>query len=87
MVVPAPVIEVVPPPVELTIVVTVVVVPSGSILLAVRSVEVVGDVSSSSIPVSVSLPWLGGSLIGSTVTNSVSFTQALGVGVPASQMV
>ena len=51
MVVPAPVIEVVPPPVELTTAVTVVAVPSGSILLAVRSVEVVGEVSSSSIPV------------------------------------
>ena len=56
MVVPAPVIEVVPPPVELTTAVTVVAVPSGSILLVVRSVEVVGDVSSSAILISVSLP-------------------------------
>ena len=51
---PPPVIEVVPPPVVLTTNVTVTTVPSGSVLFAVKSVDVVAG--SSSFIVNVSLP-------------------------------
>ncbi len=76
-----------PPPVVLTTPLNVTVVPSGSTLFNVKSTLVVGFVSSSVTPVSVSFPWLGGSFTGVTVTNNVSFTQIGGSGVPLSHTV
>ncbi len=65
MVDPDPVMEVVPPPEELTIVVTLRVVPSGSELFAI-SEELVVD-AASSVTVQFSFPFPGSSLTAFTV--------------------
>ena len=75
----------VPPPEILTIAVTLVVVPSGSMLFAVTFV--ITAVPLSSVVEVNSFPWLGESFTGETVIVKVWVTQRAGNGNPWSQIV
>ena len=74
-----------PPPVELTMFLTLVVVLSGSILLEVKFMLTAEEVSS--VTVQFSFPFPGSSLTAFTVTNKVSLTHLAGSGSPESHTV